>query len=87
MKKIKLFLKIGFVLIFALFILAFSASDRINPVTEDTKQNSLNESSSLGVSASRVENMTPTPEESLNSSKNESAGPVAITLEKPSFID
>ncbi|MFY1110637.1 MAG: hypothetical protein AB3K77_03000 [Methanosarcinaceae archaeon] len=56
-------------------------------MTEDTKQNSLNESSSLGVSASRVENMTPTPEESLNSSKNESAGPVAITLEKPSFID
>jgi len=79
-------LKIGTILIFFLFVLFFSANDSPNSRIEEAEYGALN-ASSTGTPESLAENTTSPTEGQFNSSKNESSGPVAITLEKPPFID
>jgi len=85
-ERINLYLKIGIVIIFFLFVLFYSASNSPNSWKEEAENGSLN-ASSTGIQESLTENTTSPSEGQFNSSKNESSGPVAIGLEKPPFIE
>lgn len=81
-----LYLKIGIVIIFFLFVLFYSASNSPNSRIEEAEYGAL-KANSTGIQESLAENTTSPSEGQFKSSKNESTGPVAITLEKPPFID
>lgn len=79
-------MKIGFFLILFIVVLTFPAYENTYSEQKGAEYGSLN-NSSTGSLENPEENTTVSSEEDFNRSKNASSGPVAISLEKPPFID
>lgn len=85
-ERVNLYLKIVISIIFLLVVIFYLTSDSSNSRMEEAEYDTLN-AGSTGIQKPLVENTTFPSEGQFNSSKNESSGPVAITLEKPPFIN
>jgi hypothetical protein len=84
-EKVRLYLKIGIIILFCLLVLFFSTSFSPNSWKENVKSSTLN-ASTTGTPVSFPENATSSSEGQFNSTINNSTEPAAITLEKPPFI-